>query len=214
MVRPLLMAPRRSRPARRGRAGYRGRRAPAECDSPRRCQGRPPRARPPGARSARGRGSCPETSCWRRRGAAGSRDAARVPEARNRASDCSAVLPRSRPASSTMRSAGTPATSAPLGPLAEEAGHVGDQVVVVRLGVGHPRLEPNVGDDDGGAVLGRGRRVVGIAQPADVVAHHRALGVGGAGNGGAPGIDGDRRVEAVHQPARRRARPAPSPRPR
>ncbi len=43
------------------------------------------------------------------------------------------------------------------------------------------------------------RRVVGVGQPADVVAHHGALGKGGTGNRGAPGIDRDRRVEACRQ---------------
>ena len=44
-----------------------------------------------------------------------------------------------------------------LGALGEEAGHVGHHVVVVRVGVGHPRGEADVRDDDGGAVLGRRR---------------------------------------------------------
>ena len=95
-----------------------------------------------------------------------------------------------------------PAARAPLGPLGQEAGHVGHHVVVVRLGVGHPGREPDVGDDDGGAVLGRRRQVVGVGEAADVVAHHRALGVGGPGDRGPPGVDRDRRVEA-RAPARR-----------
>ena len=67
------------------------------------------------------------------------------------------------------------------------------------IGVGHPGREADVGDDDRGAVLGRRRRVVGIGQAADVVAHHGALGVRGAGDRGAPGVDRDGRVEAGHQ---------------
>ena len=92
-----------------------------------------------------------------------------------------------------------PASRARGGALGQEAGHVGHDVVVVRVGVGHPRGETDVGDDHGGTVLRRRRRVVGVGQAADVVAHHRALGVGGAGHRGAPGVDRDRRVEARHQ---------------
>ena len=85
------------------------------------------------------------------------------------------------------------------GPVGEEAGHVVHDVVVVRVGVGHPRREPDVRDHHRGAVLGRGRRVVGVGQAADVVAHHRALGVRGAGHRGPPGVDRDGRVEARGQ---------------
>ena len=77
--------------------------------------------------------------------------------------------------------------------------HVLHDVVVVRIGIGDARGEADVGDDHGGAVLCGRRRVIGVGQTADVVAHHGTLGVGGTGDRGAPGVDRDRRLEALHQ---------------
>ena len=98
-----------------------------------------------------------------------------------------------------MRSGGMPAARARRGALGEERRHVGHDVVVVRIGVGHSWRQADVGDDDRRIVLGRRRGVVGVAEAADVVAHHRALGVTGPGDRGPPGVDGDRRVEAGDQ---------------
>ncbi len=44
----------------------------------------------------------------------------------------------------------------------------------MRLGIGDTRLQADVGGDDRGAVAGRDREVVGIAEPTDVVADDRA----------------------------------------
>ncbi len=51
--------------------------------------------------------------------------------------------------------------------------------------------------DHGGTGLRRRHHVVGVGHAADVVAHHRTLGIGGAGDRGAPGVDRDGCVEAL-----------------
>ncbi len=81
------------------------------------------------------------------------------------------------------------------GALEEELGHVAQQVVVVRVGIGDTRAPPDVGGDDGGVVLGRDREVVGITEAADVVADHRAGLARSVEHGRAPRVARDRDVE-------------------
>ena len=56
----------------------------------------------------------------------------------------------------------------------QERGHVGDEIVVVRIGIGDARAQADVRRDDGRVVLGRDREIVGIGEARDVVADDRA----------------------------------------
>ena len=130
----------------------------------------------------------------------------RVAEARRARADsrsstalCAGVLPRSSPASSTICSGSSPAASARRGALEQERGDVGDEVVVVRIGIGDARPQPDVRGDDGRVVRRGDREVVGIGEARDVVADHRAGVARGVEHRRAPGVDRDRHVEALVQ---------------
>ena len=69
----------------------------------------------------------------------------------------------------------------------------------MRLGVGDPRLQPDVRGDDRRAVLRRHPQVVGVAEPADVVADDRTDLARGVEHAGPPGVARDRDVEALVQ---------------
>ena len=84
----------------------------------------------------------------------------------------------------------------PLGPVAQERGDVGDEIVVVRIGIGDAGPQPDVGGDDGGVVLGRDPEVVGIVEAGDVVADDRARAARGVEHRRPPGVDRERHVEA------------------
>ncbi len=116
-------------------------------------------------------------------------------EARSRVSDCSAVLPRSRPASSTIRSGVRPAAGGPVRPLEQERPDRLDHVVVDRVGVGDAGPQADVGGHHRGPGGGRHRQVLGVGEATDVVAHHRPDGVGLLGHRGPPGVDRQRDVE-------------------
>ncbi len=66
----------------------------------------------------------------------------------------------------------------------------------MRIGVGDPRAEPDVGGDHRGAMARRGRDVSVVGEAADVVADDRAGGAARVEHRRAPGVDRDRRVEA------------------
>ena len=137
-----------------------------------------------------------------------------APLSRSSTALCAGVLPRSRPASSTICSGASPTASARRGPLEQERGDVGDEVVVVRLGVGHAGPQPDVGGDDRRVVLRRDREVVGIAEAADVVADDRARRARGVEHRRAPRVDRERRRRSARAAPRSRARPGRAPRPR
>ena len=88
-----------------------------------------------------------------------------------------------------------PAATGPPGPLGQERRHLGHHVVVVRVGVGHPGGQADVGGHHRRPGPSRRGEVVGVGEPADVVAHHRARLVGGGGHRGPPRVDRDRHVE-------------------
>ena len=83
--------------------------------------------------------------------------------------------------------------------LEQERGHVGDEVVVVRIGIGDTRAQADVGGDDRRVVGGGDREVVGIGEAGDVVADDRARVARGVEHRRAPGVDRERHVEARAQ---------------
>ena len=76
----------------------------------------------------------------------------------------------------------------PTGPVEEEVAHGRDNVVVLRLGVGHPRRQPDMGGDDRCSGRGADVQIVGVGKAADVVAHDGAHGIGLARHLGAPRV--------------------------
>ncbi len=90
--------------------------------------------------------------------------------ARRRHALWTAVLPRSSPASSAICSGDSPADSARAGALDQERAHLADEVVVVRIRIGDARSEADVRGDHRRVVLRGDAHVVGVAEPADVVA--------------------------------------------
>ena len=109
------------------------------------------------------------------------------------------VLPRSRPASSTICSGRSPTDSARRARSTQERGDVGDEIVVVRIGIGDARPQADVGGDHGGVVLGRDPEIVGVVEPGDVVADDRAGRARGVEHRGAPRVDRERHVESGPQ---------------
>jgi len=88
--------------------------------------------------------------------------------------------------------------------LEERGLDLSHQVGIDRVGVRYPGREADVGGDHGRPVLGGCQEVVGVGEPADVVADHSTLGVAGPGHRGPPGVDRDRHVEAFAQGGNRR----------
>ena len=113
-----------------------------------------------------------------------------------------------------LLAARVPAASACAGAVEEERGDVGEQVVVVRLGIGDARLQPDVGRDHRRAVLGRDGEVVGIGEAADVVADDRAGLARLVEHRGAPRVARDRRRRSARAARRSGARRGRAPRPR
>src|SRR5207302_7653911 len=80
-----------------------------------------------------------------------------------------------------------------------EPAHGGDDVVVLRFGIGHAGRQPDVGGHHGGAGGGADGEVLGVGEAADVVAHYRAGLVGGGRHPRPPRVDGDGHVETGAQ---------------
>ena len=91
-----------------------------------------------------------------------------------------------------------PSGLGPLGPIAEEATHgIDDRLVVDGLGIGHAWPEADVRGHDGRAAGGGDGEVVGVGEPADVVADHRADPQGLPEHRGSPGVHRQGHVEAA-----------------
>jgi hypothetical protein len=106
------------------------------------------------------------------------------------------VYPRSASAALSRRSA--------LRPIEEEPTDVRDEIVIDGLRIGDPRGEPDVGRDHRDRVLRRDRQVLGVGEPADVVADDGPGRARGVEHGRPPRVARDGDVEArVHRLDRR-----------
>ena len=178
-ARRVMRSPRRGRraprPSRRRCVGRRARRGRAGCGCRARCRARGRRGSPRADRPPSVPTRSPRNRLFDAERNSGQPRAARRSCARSSSSDCGSVLPRSRPASTITRSRGMPAASAASARARRKPAHrVDDGLVVHRLGVGDAGADADVGGHHRRARGGRDRQVVGVGEPADVVAHDRA----------------------------------------
>jgi len=105
---------------------------------------------------AESRSGKPSVACWEL--------------SRSRTALCAGDLPRSRTGVEDDLFGAQPDRLGPVGAVAQKSRDVGDEIVVMRIGIGDARAQADVGGDDGRVVLGRDPQIVGVAEPRDVVA--------------------------------------------
>ena len=79
--------------------------------------------------------------------------------------------------------------------IEQEGANIGDEVVVVRVGIRDARPGSDVGRDDGRVVLRGDDEIVGIREAADVVRDDRTRGARCVEHRGPPRVDRERHVE-------------------